>query len=90
MEYKAGWSPSSTYWSIQLPLLIHPEVESTVHASNADQAHRYTDKFQNAYKQRVEDREQVRAQSMSLESQHPWGFGEDTEPTSPLGQPHAS
>lgn len=49
-ETERLWSLLSTYWSVQLPLLIHAEVESTVHASNADKAHGYTDKFQNAYK----------------------------------------
>lgn len=53
---KSSWAPTgdmgvathSTYRSIQLPLLIHPQIESTVHASDADQAHGYTDEFQNA------------------------------------------
>lgn len=45
---KIGKVSPSTYWSVQLPFLVHPEVQSAVHAPNADQAHCYTDEFQNA------------------------------------------
>ncbi|KAK7796621.1 hypothetical protein U0070_001482 [Myodes glareolus] len=44
-----------------LSLLIHAEVESTVHATNADQANCYTDKFQNACETKSRQR-RVRAQ----------------------------
>ena len=43
-----------TYRSIQLPLLIHAEVESAVHATDADQTHGYTDELQDPCKTETE------------------------------------
>ena len=45
-----------TYGSVQLPLLVHAQVESAVHAPNADQAHGYTDEFQDAWERESTER----------------------------------
>ena len=50
----AGEVARCTYRSIQLPLLIHAEVESTVHATDADQTHGYTDELQDPCKTETE------------------------------------
>lgn len=39
-----------TYRAIQLSFVIHPQIESTVHPSNAYQAHRQAYEFQNTCK----------------------------------------
>lgn len=38
---------AATYRAVQLSFVIHPQIESTVHPSNAYQAHRQAYEFQN-------------------------------------------
>lgn len=41
-----------TYRTIKFPFVIHPQIESTVHPSNADQSNCKADEFQNTWERR--------------------------------------
>lgn len=58
MWMKVGFSSFSlwTYRPIELSFLIHTEVESSVHPSDADQTHRQTDELQDAWDQTTHTR----------------------------------